>query len=68
MLHDYAVGSADMQRQNGWRTAKRPGADYFLAYLSLFYEIVLFTHQPLYVSFDLRESHAKLTPDCRTGG
>lgn len=38
------------QRVHGWRTAKRPGVDYFLAYLSQFYEIVLFTSQPLYVS------------------
>ncbi|TXT13146.1 hypothetical protein VHUM_01547 [Vanrija humicola] len=37
-------------RQHGWRTAKRPGVDYFLGYLSQFYEIVLFTSQPLYVA------------------
>lgn len=36
--------------EHGWRTAKRPGVDYFLAYLSQFYEIVLFTTQPAYVS------------------
>ena len=34
---------------NGWRTAKRPGVDYFLAYLSQFYEIVIFTEQHHYV-------------------
>lgn len=28
--------------QHGWRTAKRPGLDYFLLYLSGYYEIVLF--------------------------
>jgi import inner membrane translocase subunit TIM50 len=33
------------QRQNGWRTAKRPGVEYFLGYLSQFYEIVIFTTQ-----------------------
>ena len=38
-----------MQRQHGWRTAKRPGVDYFLAYLSQFYEIVIFTTQYHYV-------------------
>lgn len=38
------------QINHGWRTAKRPGVDYFLAYLSQFYEIVLFTTQPAYVS------------------
>lgn len=37
------------QRQHGWRTAKRPGVDYFIAYLSQFYEIVIFTTQPYYV-------------------
>jgi import inner membrane translocase subunit TIM50 len=37
------------QRQQGWRTAKRPGVDYFLAYLSQFYEIVIFTTQHHYV-------------------
>lgn len=38
------------QLEHGWRTAKRPGADYFLAYMSQFYEIVLFTTLPSYVS------------------
>lgn len=28
--------------KNGWRTAKRPGLDYFLGYLSQYYEIVIF--------------------------
>ena len=37
------------QREHGWRTAKRPGVDYFLAYMSQFYEIVIFTTQPGYV-------------------
>ncbi|QPG73452.1 hypothetical protein FOA43_000763 [Brettanomyces nanus] len=27
----------------GWRTAKRPGVDYFLGYLSQYYEIVVFS-------------------------
>ncbi|KAI8143744.1 HAD-like domain-containing protein [Fennellomyces sp. T-0311] len=31
--------------KHGWRHAKRPGVDYFLAYLSQFYEIVIFTSQ-----------------------
>ncbi|ODN73723.1 hypothetical protein L202_07264 [Cryptococcus amylolentus CBS 6039] len=42
-------------RQHGWRTAKRPGADYFLAYLSQFYEIVLFTSQPFYTGGPIAE-------------
>jgi mitochondrial import inner membrane translocase subunit TIM50 len=33
-------------RENGWRIAKRPGLDYFLRYLSYYYELVLFTSQP----------------------
>jgi import inner membrane translocase subunit TIM50 len=33
-------------REHGWRTAKRPGLDYFLAYLFNYYEIVVFTNQP----------------------
>ncbi|KAI9225862.1 MAG: HAD-like domain-containing protein [Piptocephalis tieghemiana] len=33
-------------RQSGWRIAKRPGVDEFLAYMSRYYEIVLFTSQP----------------------
>ncbi|ORX83011.1 NIF-domain-containing protein [Basidiobolus meristosporus CBS 931.73] len=31
--------------EHGWRIAKRPGVDYFLAYLSQFYEIIVFTSQ-----------------------
>ncbi|KAL7420371.1 mitochondrial inner membrane protein required for protein import [Cryptotrichosporon argae] len=46
-------------RQSGWRTAKRPGVDYFLAYLSQFYEIVLFTVQPVYTGLPVAE---KLDP------
>lgn len=33
-------------REHGWRMAKRPGVDYFLRYLSQYYELVLFTSQP----------------------
>ncbi|ORY98768.1 HAD-like domain-containing protein [Syncephalastrum racemosum] len=31
--------------KHGWRHAKRPGVDYFLAYMSQFFEIVIFTSQ-----------------------
>ncbi|KAJ1929472.1 mitochondrial inner membrane protein required for protein import [Tieghemiomyces parasiticus] len=44
---------------HGWRTAKRPGVDYFLGYLSKFYEIVLFTTQPSYAAMPIIE---KLDP------
>ncbi|KAI8373337.1 HAD-like domain-containing protein [Blakeslea trispora] len=33
-------------KDHGWRHAKRPGVDYFLNYLSQFFEIVIFTSQP----------------------
>lgn len=42
-------------RTHGWRTAKRPGVDYFLGYLSQFYEIVLFSSQPLYTAAPIAE-------------
>jgi import inner membrane translocase subunit TIM50 len=41
-LEDLMIHS-EWTRQHGWRTAKRPGLDYFLRYLSQYYEIVLFT-------------------------
>jgi mitochondrial import inner membrane translocase subunit TIM50 len=36
----------EWDRAHGWRIAKRPGVDYFLRYLTQYYEIVLFTSQP----------------------
>ncbi|TIB79249.1 HAD-like protein [Wallemia mellicola] len=51
--------SSSWDRQHGWRTAKRPGAEYFLGYLSQFYEIVLFTTQPNYTAMPVIE---KLDP------
>ncbi|GAA5982628.1 hypothetical protein JCM11641_002605 [Rhodosporidiobolus odoratus] len=41
--------------EHGWRTAKRPGVDYFLAYMSQFYEIVLFTTMPSYLAAPIVE-------------
>lgn len=57
-LDDLLIHSA-WSREHGWRTAKRPGLDYFLAYLSQFYEIVLFTSQPAYTAIPIVE---KLDP------
>jgi len=34
---------SEWTRKHGWRTAKRPGVDYFLGYLAMYYEIVLFS-------------------------
>lgn len=41
-LDDLLVHS-EWTREHGWRTAKRPGLDYFLGYLSQYFEIVIFT-------------------------
>lgn len=40
-LDDLLIHSS-WDTKNGWRTAKRPGVDYFLGYLSQYYEIVIF--------------------------
>ncbi|KAH8592120.1 hypothetical protein B0O99DRAFT_717294 [Bisporella sp. PMI_857] len=37
---------SEWTREHGWRMAKRPGLDYFLRYLSQYYELCLFTSQP----------------------
>ncbi|XXH06152.1 hypothetical protein Hte_012598 [Hypoxylon texense] len=44
-LEDMLVHS-EWTREHGWRIAKRPGVDYFLHYLSQYYELVLFTSVP----------------------
>lgn len=53
---------SEWSREHGWRTAKRPGLDHFLGYLSQFYEIVLFTTQPFFTAGPIIE---KLDPDRR---
>lgn len=45
-LEDLLIHSA-WSREHGWRTAKRPGVDYFIKYLSQYYELVLFTSVPV---------------------
>lgn len=44
-LEDLLIHS-EWSREHGWRTAKRPGVDYFLRYLSQYYELVVFTSVP----------------------
>lgn len=44
-LDDLLVHS-EWTREHGWRVAKRPGLDYFVRYLSQYYELVLFTTVP----------------------
>ena len=41
-LEDLLVHS-EWTREHGWRMAKRPGVDYFLRYLSQYYELVIWT-------------------------
>lgn len=48
-LEDMLVHS-EWTRDHGWRLAKRPGADYFLHYLSQYYELVLFTTVPFAIA------------------
>ncbi|KAK4963994.1 mitochondrial inner membrane protein required for protein import [Elasticomyces elasticus] len=45
-LEDLLIHS-EWTREHGWRTAKRPGTDYFLRYLSQYYELVIFTSLPM---------------------
>ncbi|KDR69858.1 hypothetical protein GALMADRAFT_77092 [Galerina marginata CBS 339.88] len=47
---DDLLVTSTWDRQHGWRTAKRPGVDYFLGYISQFYEVVIFTTQPYYTA------------------
>ncbi|THH32450.1 hypothetical protein EUX98_g1718 [Antrodiella citrinella] len=56
---DDLLVTSTWDRQHGWRTAKRPGVDYFLAYLSQFYEVVIFTTQYHYTAIPVLE---KLDP------
>lgn len=57
-LEDLLVHS-EWNQQSGWRTAKRPGVDYFLGYLSQYYEIVLFSSNYMMYSEKIAE---KLDP------
>ena len=43
-LQDLLLHS-EWTREHGWRMAKRPGVDYFLRYLSQYYELVIFTSE-----------------------
>ncbi|KAF1990521.1 NIF-domain-containing protein, partial [Aulographum hederae CBS 113979] len=44
-MEDLMIHS-EWTRKDGWRMAKRPGLDYFLRYLSQYYELVIFTSLP----------------------
>ncbi|KAK5069173.1 mitochondrial inner membrane protein required for protein import [Lithohypha guttulata] len=57
-LEDVLVHS-EWSREHGWRIAKRPGLDYFVKYLSPYYELVIFSAQP---SFTVDQIHRKIDP------
>lgn len=57
-LEDVLVHS-NWSREHGWRIAKRPGLDYFIKYLSPYYELVIFSSQP---SFTVDQIHRKIDP------
>ncbi|CAG8465251.1 1051_t:CDS:10 [Scutellospora calospora] len=47
---DQTLIYSSWDRKHGWRTAKRPGVDYFLYVASNLFEVVIFTSQPSYVA------------------
>ncbi|KNE65200.1 dullard-like phosphatase domain-containing protein [Allomyces macrogynus ATCC 38327] len=51
-LNDTLIHS-EWTSQHGWRVAKRPGIDYFLGYLSRFYEIVVFTRSQGFTAYPI---------------
>lgn len=53
---DDLLVTSTWDRKYGWRTAKRPGVDYFLAYISQFYEVVVFTTQNSYTAQPVLEA------------
>lgn len=58
-MEDFLIHSS-WDIKSGWKTAKRPGVEYFLAYMSQFFEIVIYTHaSPFYAEPIL----AKLDPN-----
>lgn len=57
-LEDVLVHS-EWSREHGWRIAKRPGLDYFIRYLSPYYELVIFSNQP---QFTADQVHRKIDP------
>ncbi len=42
---DGVLVKSDWNRERGWRTFKRPGADAFLKHMAQYYEVVVFTDQ-----------------------
>ncbi|KAG8533592.1 uncharacterized protein KY384_001332 [Bacidia gigantensis] len=57
-MEDLLVHS-EWSREHGWRMAKRPGVDYFLRYLSSYYELVIWTDSSIAIG---QQVYAKLDP------
>lgn len=57
-LEDLLIHS-NYDYKNGWQTKKRPGVDFFLGYLSQYYEIVVFSKE---ASFTMEPVVMKLDP------
>ncbi|XBW35934.1 hypothetical protein QEN19_001506 [Hanseniaspora menglaensis] len=57
-LEDLLIHS-EYDYKNGWQTKKRPGVDFFLGYLSQYYEIVIFSKE---ASFTMEPVVMKLDP------
>ncbi|KAJ1555123.1 mitochondrial inner membrane protein required for protein import [Nowakowskiella sp. JEL0078] len=51
-----SLAHLDWNKESGWRVATRPGLKQFLAYLSKFYEIVIFSSSPGFISQPVVES------------
>lgn len=45
----------EWDKNHGWRSAKRPGLDYFLGYLSMYYELVVFSDSPSHLIHPIAE-------------
>ena len=45
----------EWDKSHGWRLAKRPGLDYFLGYLSMYYELVVFSDSPSHLVIPIAE-------------
>lgn len=45
----------EWDKTHGWRSAKRPGLDYFLGYLSMYYELVVFSDSPSHLVIPIAE-------------
>ena len=45
----------EWDKKYGWRSAKRPGLDYFLGYMSMYFELVVFSDSPSHLVIPVAE-------------